>query len=388
MNYLVLTSARCWIRHLRRHLHRWSPTVLPSVPLLSNGSVLCLWNYFDVASLIPLQPDCRWRYLPHGDHTALFMLLAPSTEDPRARLLPWLHAPLCSSCGRPLPLNSHILYLPESPYATEPGFGCWTTPPGTPLTSASASRSTVCAGPISLAGVLPTSTLLRATCDAPPIPAPTPLSDLLLRHQPPARPLPTSSSHIPEPLRLLSINCGGVAAKIPQLIALILAADPDIICLQEAAANTSQTLLGLPFRSWHGPPIRGGGLVTLIHPRRLHPLPIPAPLVDDHAIVITVPISPSSHLSVANLHLPPTLPSTLRRSVCSGVAAALTAAPRGAKLIAGDLNVTLHAAGSWLRQALGKDGVWNNWHSASRLIATGPDGPLHPLPFVPLHGYR
>lgn len=157
-----------------------------------------------------------------------------------------------------------------------------------------------------------------------------------------------------------AVNCGGAASKLPRLVSLILYADADVICLQESAYLLIQ-----------GPPIRGGGLLTLIHYRRLHPTARHLqPLLDEHAIVVSVPISPSAYLSIANLHLPPSLPPAERRGAL--VAATLMRAPPGARFIVGDLNDTMSGSSSWLRHVLARRGVWADWQPAPPLVFAPP----------------
>lgn len=38
-------------------------------------------------------------------------------------------------------------------------------------------------------------------------------------------------------LRIITVNCGGLAGKLPQLLHLLLLTDPDILCLQEVGSD-------------------------------------------------------------------------------------------------------------------------------------------------------
>lgn len=314
-------------------------------------------------TLLLLPGESEWMYVASDGHLQLRAVPTNYQQDPLA--VPWLLSPACPICARPLALLAIMLHHPSTPYASDPHHCCWTTPSSIPLTSEAASRSSVNAGGQPLLGVLPTSTLRRSQCSPDPPPPPTPLSRRLLRHMPLAHSPPTTSTAPPAPLRILSINCGGAAAKLPRLVALLMYVDPDIICLQEAAALPPADLQGLPYRTWHGPPIRGGGLITMFHPRRLHsPVPTRPPLLDAHALVVTVPLTPSASLSVANMHLPPSLPPTESRSECAAAMAALLHAPAGARILAGDLNDTTGPSSAWLRQALDRRGMWAGWPTA------------------------
>jgi endonuclease/exonuclease/phosphatase family metal-dependent hydrolase len=172
----------------------------------------------------------------------------------------------------------------------------------------------------------------------------------------------TSPTDQPIPLRLLSINCGGAASKLPRLVALLLHSDPDVVCLQEAGGLDADQLRGLPFRSWHTPPIRGGGLVTLVQLRVLHsPAQVTSPLIADHTLLVSFHTSPEFCVSVANTHLPPGLPSAHRRGICVDLQLHLLHCPPGARIIAGDLNDNLLPPSTWLRAAVAATGCWSGW---------------------------
>ena len=175
-------------------------------------------------------------------------------------------------------------------------------------------------------------------------------------------PVSNATSH---PLRILTINCGGIGNKFPRLLAVLLHSDPDVLCLQEAGSLPPESLAHLPFQSWQSHPIRGGGLMTLLHIRRLQPSP-PKPnfQAQDHALLVSVKISDGFCLTVANLHLPPSLPPQQRRVICVHAASSLNAAPAGAKIICGDLNDTQCPGDSqWLCRTLAPHGPWWGYHS-------------------------
>jgi hypothetical protein len=69
-------------------------------------------------------------------------------------------------------------------------------------------------------------------------------------------------------------------------------------------------------------------------------------------------------LTVVNLHLPPSLPVSDRRTICGDVAGILKDAPAGAQLICGDLNEWPRSqGGGWLSKALQPSGVWSGFRS-------------------------
>lgn len=262
VNYLVLHTLRQWLQDLHQHQRRRSPCCFPSVPMLSTGHTLTVWNTIDPALLRLLPPDALWTYTDLGTHQQLDTISPADHPAPQT----WLWAENCPLCGRPQPLRG--LLLPSgTPSASPAGSCCWLTPDDTPITSDAAARSTVVLGHQPLHGVLPTSFLRRYQCTPPELPP------FGIPGAPPYQPhFPTAPPSTPPAsvsLRVLSANCGGAASKLPRLVALLLHADPDIACLQEAGAITTDMLRGLPYRSVHSTPIRGGGLITLIHHRRL-----------------------------------------------------------------------------------------------------------------------
>ena len=158
------------------------------------------------------------------------------------------------------------------------------------------------------------------------------------------------------------MNCGGLGTKLPQLVALLVHVDPDLVALQEAGTLSPDLIRGLPYQSWHSTPVRGGGLVTLVHHRLLAGgRPVRVPLQQAHALIVSFPLATNAQLSIANLHLPPSLSGPDRRAVCIDSAALLLAAPPGARLLLGDLNDTLHPGSLWLRGALATGGCWAGW---------------------------
>lgn len=153
---------------------------------------------------------------------------------------------------------------------------------------------------------------------------------------------------------------------------------PELVATIDAACNLGRQLLWtgrvtpsidpsspLQLRStWcrHAPPIRGGGLVSLVHLRL--PLPDQSPLLlhaDDYFLALSLPLTPVVTLSFANIHLPPSLRATCRRATCAAIAAILRSAPPGVRLLAGDFNDTLADSSTWLKAALGPGGCWAEW---------------------------
>ena len=84
-----------------------------------------------------------------------------------------LGAPLCGTCGRPLPLQVAIVSPVPTPmaYCSPPGTCCLTTPSSLPLTSQHAGASSAALGEHHLHGVLPTGFLRRRLQGCPLYPA-------------------------------------------------------------------------------------------------------------------------------------------------------------------------------------------------------------------------
>jgi hypothetical protein len=259
-----------------------------------------------------------------------------------------LLAPTCSHCGRPRPLSATIIQNdfppPSPPVLSQTSTCCWWTPPGSPLTANHASSSTVSFAGKPLLGVLPTSLLRTRSCSPPPLPPTLPPGASQFQACYPASPLSQRLIDQPQPppLRILSVNCGSLSTKQPRLLSLVDYVDPDIICLQEIGPLPGDVLTGLPFRSWWGPPVPGGGLVTFIHLRHCTPATKPTTVTaQPHYLIISLPLSPTFALTVANVHLPPGLPSAHRVSHCVAIGTAIASTPRGLHLIVGDLNDSL-----------------------------------------------
>ena len=157
----LLTLLQRWLRHLHQHRQRWSRSTFPSVPLLSAEHLLVFWNSTDPA-LLPTAPHgSQWFYAEA--HGYQYLTLIRRCADPAPCAVLW--APTCDHCGRPLPLYGCFLHLSPEPFSSLADFCCWSTPPGTPLTAAAASRSTVSLGDLLLQGVLPISLLRRRRCN-------------------------------------------------------------------------------------------------------------------------------------------------------------------------------------------------------------------------------
>lgn len=161
------------------------------------------------------------------------------------------------------------------------------------------------------------------------------------------------------------MNCGGLAHKLPRLVALLIHSDPDIACLQEIGSLRPDDLSGLPYHTWLGPPSRGGGLATLTHRQRLRPVRPAAPhLANLHLLIIQVAVKNQFTITIANMHLPPSLPARVRRAICANAATRLTAAPAGARIICGDLNDTqIPGDSQWLHRTLSPHNLWWGYRS-------------------------
>ena len=294
------------------------------------------------------------------------MLAAVPASAVQSSLLPatWLSAPSCSRCGRSAVLQGFLVLSDlGTPPHLAPGV-CWWAAPDAPLTAELASRSGICVGAHHLPGILPVRHLRAFHC-APVIPLSGPAAvfeELLLSYGGSLLTGRLADPVLAEPLRVLSINCGGLTTKLPRLLALLHWTDPDVVCLQETSGCLAEPLPGMAYRVWANTPVRGGGLAILLHPRRL-PAGLHAVAVDlgPHHLGVSMPVREGFVLSVVNLHLAPSLSGVSRREICVHVASWLAGRPSGAKLLVGDLNEWPRHRGGWLRPALQPRGIWAGW---------------------------
>ena len=361
----ILLSLRSWLQYLNSALHKWQPRTLPSPPLMTASGILCIWNVLRHTELTPVMPTNVWTYrtTPMGDQ-GLFQSAAALTPLPPPS--PWLLAPPCSRCGRPQPLNGSLSCQALIASCSQPQSCCWWTPPGQPLSAHHASLSTSTLGPTALPGVLPTTLLRRPSC------APKPphtwegidMSGFVSAY---STDITVAAPSAPlEPLRILSINCGGLTSKLHLLLALLHSSDPDVVCLQEVgSAGAAASLNSLPYRVWHGEALPGGGLATLIHPRRIAPRTQPPHCQPGrHHLGLAIPLCDQFVLTIVNLHLPPRLTHVERRAACLTAVAFTAAARPGAQVLCGDLNEWPRpGGGGWLSKALSPSGLWDGFRS-------------------------
>jgi hypothetical protein len=124
-------------------------------------------------------------------------------------------------------------------------------------------------------------------------------------------------------------------------------------------------LEALPYRVWHGEHLHGGGLAILVHPRRAASKATSVRcLPGRHLLCLTYPLQQTFHLSIVNMHLPPSLAHPDRRSTCAAAAQFLRTTRPGAQLICGDLNEWPRVAGGgWLSKSLSPSGTWAGYRS-------------------------
>ena len=338
-----------WLRYLNASLHRWTPTTLPSPPLLAGSSILCIWNHLRQTTLMLLQPQHHWAYLEgaEGNYT-LRQLQEPSPHS--GWMAPardtWLLSTPCPRCGRPRPLSAIVSEAATTPITSAPGACCWWTAPGEALTSQNAAQATVTMGCVTLPGMLPTTLLRRSQCSpsaAAPWEQTSPHFHAAYTH-PAVRPQQPADT---EPLRIMSINCGGLTEKIPRLLALLDYSDPDVTCLQEVGSyQAAQALYQLPYRVWTGTATPSGGLAILVHRRLIRSggRP-PSHHADAHMLGITFALDKHHACTIVNLHLPPSLSHPARRGICHSAAAFLARAPFGVCIICGDMNESFRSGG-------------------------------------------
>ena len=115
----------------------------------------------------------------------------------------------------------------------------------------------------------------------------------------------------------LALNCGGLSRKRDRLVTLLVYAEADIVCLQEAGRVTESDVAGLGYRFVAGGVWRCGGLVTLLHNRFVRAGGQLRGVAPRHGYlgVCTTGIC-GAGVAVAHLPLPPSLAPETRRDVC------------------------------------------------------------------------
>jgi hypothetical protein len=209
-----------WMSALRHRAHRWSSSFIPSPPILTPRGTLLIWNQLHPGR--PLAPVQHPTYVPSQDSAVLH-------DGVRIHQPFYILAHLCPTCGMPLPADSIICNPPRQLPAQTPSplsGQQFCTAPVSPPTAANASRSSIQLGTMLLEGALPLPKPGPRSCK-PSIPPPD--------YPGLPQPDPATSPPPPEvtPLRLLSVNCGGLRHKLTDLLRLLRTTDPDIIALQE-----------------------------------------------------------------------------------------------------------------------------------------------------------
>ena len=121
----------------------------------------------------------------------------------------------------------------------------------------------------------------------------------------------------------------------------------------------------LPYHIWHGEALHGGGLATLVHPRRmsLRSSP-PRCLPGRHHLSLAITLRDHFVLTIVNLHLSPNLMHMERRATCLAAATFASSARPGAQVLCGDLNEWPRpGGGGWLSKALSPAGMWAGFRS-------------------------
>ena len=357
----LLHAIQCWLLHINRRLGSWTSSTIPSPPLLSASGVLCIWNTPKTTQLLPCPPHQLWIYVLH--HHGYYHLLHCDPHLTAISSVAVLQSTPCTHCGKPRPLLATVLLSPatkpEDAFTSERFTCCWWTPPSEPLTTTHAASSTTSFAGHLFPAVLPLSLLRKRTCSPPLLPPTNPAQAASLSAAYSSPPLSSRlrDSTPPPPFRVLSVNCGGLGCMLAQLFALLLYAEADIVCLQEVGPVPHDAFAGFPYKAWWGPPMVNGGVAALLHVR--YGVGTTRAILQPHYVVISHPVTPSFTLSFASVHLAPSLPTLQRSTCCAGIASALSAAPRGLRLICGDLNDSITPGRSaWLHQAVAPSGLW------------------------------
>ena len=154
-------------------------------------------------------------------------------------------------------------------------------------------------------------------------------------------------------LLVFTVNAGGLATKLPMLLALLVDIEPDIVGVQEGGSLFCDTILqGIPYSMVLGPHVPGGGLAILVHARLKTRQAVQKDLMDN-AISIALPVSDKVPVIISNVHFPPGMPAVQLRLCMRQTSAFHTRHPGGIKLVLGDMNATLRTplATGFARQA-------------------------------------
>ena len=267
---------------------------------------------------------------------------------------------LCSTCARPVISETNCLSLPAGIWERAL---CVCPPRGHTFANRSlAHRSEVTFLGASLGKVVPITTVAKATCAQAvsaevclPIPGWCDMFQALIFQ------LPTTAQA--EPLRVLSINCGGTAANIAPLLGATLIHDPDVVALQELWDISLQDEVPLRayvvvFGTITGP---GCGLCFLFHRRIFVPgefTPKCIQVLSDMRSWLSVLVHHGSGEVVlyTNVHMDPELNATQKEDVLTEIGAVQRKLRPTAAICMGDFNVPRSTTNCIARQ-LAKGGA-------------------------------
>ena len=163
-------------------------------------------------------------------------------------------------------------------------------------------------------------------------------------------------------LLVFTVNAGGLATKLPMLLALLEDIELDIVGVQEGGPLFFDTSLqGIPYSVVLGPHVPGGGLAILVHARLKTRQAVQKDLMDN-AISIALPVSDKVPVIISNVHFPPGMPALQRRLCMLQTSAFHARHPGGIKLVLGVMNADFaDASGNWLRKACEDNRYWGGY---------------------------
>ena len=180
---------------------------------------------------------------------------------------------------------------------------------------------------------------------------------------------PATNPNIPEwvDLQIMGINCGSLEKKLHQLYCYLILGRPDIVCLQETWALMPEGWLnGLPYQHVASDPYKGGGLVILVHTRRLSKKKWKTD-VRKHSLCVHINPGLPTSIAVASVHFPPVICPISREEHSKAVASFLTKAKATITFTPGDLNDdVMRSKRGWLKKTLSKE-----WKEFNCPYATG-----------------
>ena len=298
-------------------------------------------------------------------------MICAQEYDPKDTIS-WSDGPECRQCGK-LSGYHMKLHLTTPHQQNQPHISaCWHLPKQESISAEMATHSIIHLGTFKLEGVFPITDSRMWPCK-PSLPNdvhPHIQRAYAQMHQEFSTMIPPATNpNIPEwvDLQITGINCGSLEKKLHQLYCYLILGMPDIVCLQETWALMPEGWLnGLPYQHVASNPYKGGGLVILVHTRRLSKKKWKTD-VRKHSLCAHINPGLPTSIAVASVHFPPGICPISREEHSKAVASFLSNAKATITFIQGDLNDdVMRSKRGWLKKTLSKE-----WKEFNCPYATG-----------------